>query len=658
MKRSLRLLLSVYAGLTIGVSLLIFAIVVGISSMTSVGTVTAEKYLENTNVYAERIAGWFDTQIRTVDSYVEAIKACKLDTVNFDKAEDFLAEIVDVDPSVYAIYMGRPDKSGVFSDRWDAEAEGYDPTTREWYIDAVATDDAVISAPYNDVGTNQQVITISKAIKDDSGNLAAVLASDIFVTSVVDMTNEIADGDMLYPILLDAYNNIVVHKDPMFIPMTDESGNDVITNIEVLNVPMCLTAEDNTYFETADYDGVQSIFTKQQIGETGWHLLTAIPKGSFYMFVNELVMFYGALTLFFIALSICTMSFILNKRLRPLAELTVASNAMLAGELSYTSEYREDNEIGKSCIAVETALKKISSYVSDIDMCLRAMAEGDFTYESNLDYIGDFVNIKNSLMTIQNSLRETFGNIKALVNDVATGAHQLTQAAGELSNGAISQASSIDMLTGSLAETTDIVNTTAHNATEANKIANNTNESVNICSSSMSDLVETMNRIVVTSEEINKINKTIEDIAYQTYILSLNASVEAARAGEAGKGFAVVADEVRNLATKSSAAAASATQLILESSEAIEKGKKYTDMTAEALNTLIEGTKQTINLISEITEDTVVEKEKLDAVTNELSSISAVVQTNTATAEETAAASNSLQSQAVSLNDKISQFRC
>ena len=179
---------------------------------------------------------------------------------------------------------------------------------------------------------------------------------------------------------------------------------------------------------------------------------------------------------------------------------------------------------------------------------------------------------------------------------------------------------------------------------------------VSECTASMEQLTEAMRHIDSTSEEIKKINKSIEDIAFQTNILALNAAIEASRAGEAGKGFAVVADEVRNLASKSSEAASITTKLIMESSEAVSRGAELTKATAESLDTLVKGTENTISIVSKIVENAADEEVEFKRITSEMEAISAVVQNNTATAEESAASSAALKEQSAELKNMTDEF--
>ena len=419
---------------------------------------------------------------------------------------------------------------------------------------------------------------------------------------------------------------------------------------------MYIDSENGALVQTADYDGVSTVFTKQAVGDTGWHLILAAATLELYSEINSLILLFIVIFLLFLFADTAILAAIIRKKFLPLNELKAASKAMLNGELSYTSKYRTPDEIGTTCVSTEQAMKKMLSYVNDIDKNLQAMADGRFNNIMELEYIGDFANIKSSMESIQTSLRNTLMKINDVAGEVALGSEQLSDASSELSDGAERQAEAVEVLSQAIDSVSVKAKDTAGNANQAAGIVTDMGRNVSECSESMEQLTEAMHHIDSTSEEIKKINKTIEDIAFQTNILALNAAIEASRAGEAGKGFAVVADEVRNLASKSSEAASITAKLIMESSEAVSRGAELTKATAESLDTLVAGTESTISIVNQIVENAAEEEIEFRRITAEMDAISAVVQSNTATAGESAASSTSLKEQAAELKNMTNEF--
>ncbi len=632
-------------------------IIVLLSCISAVGKIVAEKqtlYLKSASEKAEQLSGWFDVQARTLDMLALNVAEGNYDTDNFSSAEKYLIDMLPVDKNVYVFYMGRPDKSCVFSDQWDAAAENYDPTSRDWYKSAVESESTVVYDPYLDMSTNNMVVTISKAIRKNN-EVTAVVAADIFVTSVVDIANQNESTDR-YPILLDKSGNIVVHQNNEYIPHLDEQGTEVIVNIGDIGVSGYADAADSSIFISHDYNGNSSIFAKDVIGDYGWHFMYVTDQLSFYGDEIGIIAFYLCTLLCFLIVDIFILRYIIRKRLSPLSELKSASDAMLNGHLSYKSGYRKNDEIGDVCLAIEQANGKILNYVNDIDEKLHYMSQGKFNNDITLDYIGDFVNIKSSILEIQSSLKNTLSEIERASAQVSSGSAQLANGAQELSSGATMQASAVDELSSTFESVTVKVNATAENAKLANNIVSDMGVKVDECNTSMQQLTDAMQKIGSTSNEIKKIIQTVEDIAFQTNILALNAAVEAARAGEAGKGFAVVADEVRNLSGKTTEAAALTTQLIEEAVAAIENGTQLTGDTAQSLASLVDGAKQAVDLVNVIADDAEKENAELEQISAGVEQISNVVQTNTATAEESAASSEELSSQASILKSLIDKF--
>lgn len=343
----------------------------------------------------------------------------------------------------------------------------------------------------------------------------------------------------------------------------------------------------------------------------------------------------------------------INKPIRAIMDVT---KSMSQGDLSFEVNFRSRNEFGQMADGVVTTMRTLKAYISNIAEVLGNMAKGDLSANIDMDYIGDFAQIKVSMEEITDSLNGIFHEIGQASAEVLNGAQHMSAAAQSLSQGTTEQASSIEELSVTIENISAQIKKNAEYAQSAKAISMNSASIIERENTQMMDMVAAMHRIDEASHQISKIIKTIDEIAFQTNILALNAAVEAARAGEAGKGFAVVADEVRNLAGKSAQAAKNTTELIENSIQAVDQGTKIANETASFLTQIVEGSKQSTGLIHLIVEASRQQAQEIAEITQAVAQISGVVQTNSATAEESAAASDQLSAQAKLLNKLIGRF--
>ncbi len=342
---------------------------------------------------------------------------------------------------------------------------------------------------------------------------------------------------------------------------------------------------------------------------------------------------------------------------KPIQEMAIAAKKLSQGDLSVQVSVDSKDEIGQLGTALTDTVSTISLYINDIKVHLERMEHGDLTISSKLDYIGDFSELKKSIHGIVLFVDDAMTRIRQSAEEVSNGSNQVSDSAQALAQGAAEQASSIEELSASIEEISEHVKENAEHTTNATLKVQEVGKEIEISSQKMNDMLEAMQKINDSSNEIVKIIKTIEDIAFQTNILALNASVEAARAGEAGKGFAVVADEVRNLASKSAEAAKDTTLLIENSIHEVDNGVRIANDSAKNLEKVVEGANSVTDSVQRISAATNRQSSAISQITLGIEQISSVVQTNSATAEESAAASEELSGQATILKELVQKFK-
>mgnify|MGYP001073840509 FL=1 len=344
---------------------------------------------------------------------------------------------------------------------------------------------------------------------------------------------------------------------------------------------------------------------------------------------------------------------------KPLRQLEAAADKIVNGNFDISVTYESKDELGSLTKSFKNMTFILETVISDASRLLSEMADGNFDVRTNAEerYVGSLQSLLLSIRKLNKDLSITLGQINQSADQVASGSGQVSNGAQALAQGATEQAASVEELASTITNISYQVKSTADNAMEARSKSNTAGGEAEICNNQMHDMMDAMEEIARSSNEISKIIKTIEDIAFQTNILALNAAVEAARAGEAGKGFAVVAEEVRSLASKSSVASKNTAELIESSVNAVTRGTKLANSTAESLVQVVNHVRSASTKVDEIANAAEEQAGAIEQVTLGVDQISSVVQTNSATAEESAAASQELSEQASTLKSLVAKFK-
>lgn len=371
---------------------------------------------------------------------------------------------------------------------------------------------------------------------------------------------------------------------------------------------------------------------------------------------NGLIALMIFIAVIVIILTFTTWLMVTRSILNPIQEVKSAANDIANGQLKVKLEYNSTNELGELAQDVRDTAQALSSYVTEIRTGMLALGSGKLNYHSGVDFRGDFVAIGKAMEEIAQMLRDSMQQINSSAEQVSVGAEQVSNGAQALAQGASEQTSSIEELAVSINEVADSVRDNADNAVKSSQLAELTGKGIIKSDRLMEQLMKSIQEIRKNSRQITGVVKEIEDIAFQTNILALNASVEAARAGDAGKGFSVVAGEVRRLAAKTTSASKLTAELIEKNSEAVEDGSSAVSETAEALKKSVENAREVNAMVEGISNISVQQAEAITQIRKSVELISEIVQGNSATSEESAAASEELSAQAQILKELVEQF--
>ena len=528
-----------------------------------------------------------------------------------------------------------------------------DYTTRDWYTLVMNKQDSVATSAYISVNTGDMMVTVASPVFVN-GQIQGIVGIDLNMDNLNQMLSTVKVGNTGYITLYDSNGQILFHPDSSLINTNAADANyssNMLNAIEGKeeHSAMLYTRSGTTYYgSTTTIDSI------------GYTMLGVMPEAEYVSHTNAIlrILVVGIVVCAVLLSAICV--FIALSITRPLKRLDAAVGKLADGELDVQVETHGGDEVAKlggNVARIVERLREYIDYIDEISDVLLQIGKGNLAFALHQDYVGEFSKIKDALLHIQGTLTETMTSIAQSADQVNAGAEQIASGAQALAQGATEQASSVQELSSAVQELSSQATDEANKAVEAGEFLMRIRGEVEKSNEQMELMRKAMADISVQSSAIRGIIKTIDDIAFQTNILALNAAVEAARAGSAGKGFAVVADEVRNLAGKSAEAAKKTNELIENSVHAVKHGEELTQTTAESLSVVADGTNQIVETIHNVAEAYRAQADRLTEISSGVDQISNVVQTNSATAEESAAASQELSGQASMMRQQVSQFK-
>ena len=597
----------------------------------------------------QETAAWMNRTLTTLEMQRDTIQ---YEDMDIPEMEAYIKHTVDPDCAYPAgLYVALTDGSLYHASF--VPGPDFDALSKSWYRDGVRSESFILGDVYFDEDSRSYVVGASGMLKDRSGTVRGVAAADVYLDAISQVVSGIQLEETGGIFLVDARTDTIIgHRDSA---MTGEKLGELQGGIyayageQILAGKTGLSIYDKTYVQV------------ERVPGSDWVAVAYVSQGEVLQELSTLAVVIAVLAL--AALLLMALLVVIQVRRvigRPVRELSRAATRIAEGELEQSIQYSSRDELGvlaDNFNRVTIRLRDYVRYINEIAQTLHEIAGGNLTFTLQCEYTGEFAKIKDSLEDISQALNGAMGQLRIASRDVAAGAEQVSNGSMVLSQGSTEQAAAVEALAGHIDAVSNSVHQIAQGAQEANRIAQAVKGGLLDSDGKMRNLTEVIQNISDKSSEIHKIVKTIEDIAFQTNILALNAAVEAARAGAAGRGFAVVADEVRNLAGKSSNAARETTVLLNQTVEIMGEGVCAAQDTAQSMLSVVEQADQMSGLISGIADYTRQQAANAEEITSGIGEISTVVQSNVATAEASAAASEELSGQASMLREMVAKFR-
>ena len=528
--------------------------------------------------------------------------------------------------------------------------DGTDFSDRD-YVQAALAGNTLVSNVTLSKLTGKYGVSIASPLYDAFGNVNGVVYYRMDIDFILNILEAVKISNNSVAYVIDEDGNIVVHPDQDKI-LVDETNLNTTGRKALLKA--CNKGESGSILFGKGNDQVICGYSPI---ENGWSIIVEAPFSDFAAAILEKYIKTVFLDILIIVLACIAASIIASTFSKTLKVCLSNVKALGKGDLSTEiPEAKGKDEFVQLQNAVKEMQENFKNMIGEANEILSGMASYDLAQNDMSEYPGEYNTLAESVNQIKMILTRLIVEVQGSASGVNVGSGEIASATDLLSRGTITQASSIQQVVDDVNNVNDIINTNLENALVVEEQIKHLEREIQTGNAEMTELRNVVKNVEEMSSDIQKIVGTIDNIAFQTNILALNASVEAARAGEMGKGFAVVADEVGALAQKASEASKQTSELISSCLAGIESALQYAETTAGSLQQIVKNSSEISVAFETITEDTKEQAAKASNIKREINNISEVVQTNTATAEETAAATQELNEQARNLGSLIAKF--
>ncbi len=650
-------------GSVIFVLLLIAAVAICMVGWLSLASKKSE-LIQESNAAANQLTGFLEQYTKSVEQLAgnPEIQDMMLGAKSFDdfwqspEMDTVMENLVNIaktdTENVMAVWVSDLDASTLAQSDGFKSGEDWDITGRGWY-GCITEKKTLLTEPYIDSSTGKMILSAAAPVYDSStGSILGAVGMDISLDHMTEVMKKYKIGRNGYTLLLSESGIFLYH------PQSDIIQKNIKDAGASQNIADAIASNSDEFLKYKIGGSAKYGFL-QHAGDTGYVVLSSLPVSEYYSTLTAMII---ALVVIFAA-GIILIAFSIKKSAtnitKPILALNHTAQQLAAGDLDVDLQITSENEIGELGASIQKTVNRLKEYIAYIDETaetLSKIADGKLSIRLKYEYAGEFQKIKTALLNISDSMNQVMVGIHDSSEKVSVGAAELASASQILAEGAEEQAAAIEQLTATTTTVAEQVDNSRSGAEVSAKATSQAAAMIEQNQEQMKQMMDAMSEIHATSRKVVGIIQTIEDIASQTNLLSLNASIEAARAGEAGKGFAVVADEIGKLALESSKAANTTKELIEISIREINKGTTIAADTMDSLKESVNAINHVNEMIQDTAADAAVQAENMKQLQIGIEEIAHGIQDNSAASQETSATSEELASQAEILNQMVKKF--